>query len=202
MSQIDHILTNNTEIVSFLNHLCKKDDPINLSSHDALVGKVKIPKANEKDEVDYSDTYEKFQPKKIIWKENQGYKEMTAKILDQLLSTYDQPEHLPALAEMSSNMIAICADKCFVVKSTKNTQKKHTPKFSKEIQDAYQMHRKMCNEWRKAGRPEAADHPAKKAKLASQRNIQKKSRVEEATKAKTNHNDLMEKRTYLTFVER
>ena len=191
-SQIDHILTNNRELVSFLNHLCKKDDPLNLSSHDALVGKIKISKFKEKDDVDYTDTYEAFQPTKIIWNQNQEYQEMTANILGQLLSNYDQPEHLPALAEMSSKMIAMCAQKCFEVKQFKKSQKKQTPKFSKELQDAYQIHRKMCNKWRKAGRPEESDHQAKKAKLASQRNIQKIAREEEANKAKANHDDLME----------
>ena len=74
---------------------------------------------------------------------------------------------------MSSNMIALCAKKCFETKKTKGTYKKATPRFSRELNDAYQDHKQTCNEWRKAGRPLSADHPAKQAKLISQRRIQK-----------------------------
>ena len=115
--------------------------------------------------------------------DNQIYKDMTADILHQLLSTFDQPEHLPVLAEMSSNMIAICARKCFETRKPKGPCKKTTPKFSKELNDAYQEHKSTCNEWRKAGRPSSADHPAKHAKLISQRKIQRISRDEMANHA-------------------
>ena len=69
--------------------------------------------------------------------------------------------------------------------------KKTTPKFSKELNDAYQEHKSTCNEWRKAGRPSSADHPAKHAKLISQRKIQRISRDEMANHARANHDDLM-----------
>ena len=197
-SQIDHILTNNKDLVSFSEHLCKKDDETNLSSHDAIIGNVKIDKDKETIEKDYRDTYEAFEPEKIIWKDNQDYKDMTANILEQLLSTYDQPEHLPVLAEMSSNMIALCAKKCFETKKSKGTCKKATPRFSRELNDAYQDHKHTCNEWRKAGRPLSADHPAKQAKLISQRRIQKISREEIANHARANHDDLMA--TYKTNI--
>ena len=190
-SQIDHLLTNNTDLVSLSKHLCKLDDETNLSSHDALIGRISLDNNEETFEKDYSDTYEVFEPEKILWKDSQEYEDMTANILHQLLSTYDQPEHLPVLAEMSSKMIAICAKKCFESKKSKATQKKTTPKFSQELNGAYQEHKQNCNNWRKAGRPQSADHPAKYAKLISQRKIQKISRDEEANQARANHDDLM-----------
>ena len=190
-SKIDHLLTNNRDLVFFSRHLCKIDDPSNLSSHDALVGKIRMNANHETIETDYSDTYEAFEPRKIMWKDSQEYKIMTSNILNQLLSTYDQPEHLPVLAEMSSKMIAICAKKCFESKQSKGPYKKCTPRFSKELNNAHQRHKKVCNEWRKAGRPISSDHPAKMAKLQSQREIQKISRSEEADKAIANHDDLM-----------
>ena len=192
-SQIDHIFTNKPEIVSFLRQLCKLDEPTNLSSHDAIIGKIKIMEANdETDDSDYSDTYEEFVPKKIIWKENVEYQEMTARILKNLLTTFDQPEHLPSLAEMASNMIVMCAEKCFEWKQPKQPHKKGTPRFSKPVRDAYQNHIEICNKWRKAGRPSSNMHEAKLAKLESQRNLQKLQRDEEADKAKAQHDDLME----------
>ena len=115
-SQIDHILTNNTKIVSFLEHKCKLDDPTNLSSHDAILGKLKMYVDKDKDDTNNTHNYEDFKPNKIKWEENKEYQDMTARILGQLLKTYDEPEHLPDLAEMTSNMIALCGEKCFDVK--------------------------------------------------------------------------------------
>ena len=81
-SQIDHILTNKPEMVSFLTQPCKLDDPTNLSSHDAIIGKIKLPETiEENDAIDYSDSYEDFIPKKIVWKDNPEYQDMTAKIV-------------------------------------------------------------------------------------------------------------------------
>ena len=58
----------------------KKDDPSNLSSHDALIGRIRMSTNNESIEKDYSDTYEAFEPRKILWKESQEYKSMTSAI--------------------------------------------------------------------------------------------------------------------------
>ena len=110
----------------------------------------------------------------------QNYEEMTADILEDLFSKFDEPEHLPSLAEMTSNMIAICAQKCFKTKQSKKTSKDthriQTPFFSKIVQDAYQEHLKICKKWRKSGRPSANSHPSKIAKLESQRRLQKNTK--------------------------
>ena len=190
-SQIDFILTNKKALFTSCDQLCTKDEPQNLSSHDALVGNIKIPKQVEINDADYSDTYEAFLPKKIIWKENPIYQEQTAEILNHLLSTFNEPEHLPALAEMSSNMIALCAEKHFDAKKTRTSHKKESPRFSRELQAAYYLHKRNCKEWRKAGRPSSSNHPSKEAKLSSQRLIQKLARDEEANLAKSNHENLM-----------
>ena len=84
-TQIDYILTNNRKLVSFLKQLCKKEDPVNLSSHDALVGKISISTNKKEDDIDFTETYEVFEPKKIIWGQNEEYKDMTIKILSQLM---------------------------------------------------------------------------------------------------------------------
>ena len=56
-SQIDHIMTNKPEVVTFSMQICKIDKPANLSSHDAIIGSVKVPKTDNKiDEVDFSHT--------------------------------------------------------------------------------------------------------------------------------------------------
>ena len=193
-SQIDHIMTNKPEVVTFSMQICKIDKPANLSSHDAIIGSVKVPQTDNKiDEVDFSHTYEEFYPKKIIWEEeNLEYQGMLSRILKDLMSTFDQPEHLPALAEMSSNMIIICAEKFLQSKQPKKPQKNDTPKFSRNLREAHEYHNKICKEWRKAGRPTSGEHPAKLAKKEIQRNLQRIVRNEETDKAKIQHEDLME----------
>jgi hypothetical protein len=80
----------------------------------------------------------------------------------------------------------------FQFKQSKKPQKKQTLRFSKALSDAYSNHRRVCAEWRKAGRPCAAEHPAKAANLNSQRLIQKLLSDEESDKAKTQHEELMD----------
>ena len=60
-------------------------------------------------------------------------------------------------------MIALCAEKCFKVKQSKHSQPRKAPKFSKALNEAYQTHNRICAEWRKAGRPQSPNNPAKKA---------------------------------------
>ena len=195
-SQIDHILTNNSEAVSFLRQLCKYDDPTNLSSHDAIVGEIKLNNVTKhNNEEDFKKTYEDFTTARIKWEENEEYEEMVARVLEDLVAKFDEPEHLPSLAEMSSNMIAICAEMCFKPKKPKKAHidsQSKTPYFSKPVRDAYNEHRKICKEWRKSGRPSSNKHPAKIKKLESQRRLQKLQRDEASSQSKAQHDDLME----------
>ena len=73
-----------------------------------------------------------------------------------------------------------------------NLKKKEFPKFSKQTTEAYFEHKKICQEWRNAGRPSNASHPIKVRKLQSQRKLQQLSREEQSSKAIVLHNDLME----------
>ena len=192
-TQIDFILTNNTQAVNFVTQKCKLKEPSNLSSHDAIIGQMKISKIQTTDdETDYSDTYDEFCKKKVEWMDdNQNYKNMTTKVLNQLLETYNEQEHLPTLIEMISNMFVLSAEKCFQVKTPSRHTKKKTPTFSKALQDAHKNHIRICKEWRKAGRPSSDEHPAKLAKKESQRNLQKIARQEEHSKVTAQNDDLM-----------
>ena len=59
------------------------------------------------------------------------------------------------------------------------------------MNEAYKQHYRICKDWRNQGRPSSNLHPAKAAKLASQRNLQKIIREESASKAQRDHSDLM-----------
>ena len=194
-TQIDHILTNNCDLVKFKELNCKLFDSDNLSSHDAITGEIKIPfKLNKKsNNVCQDNCYQNFKPEKISWKECSEYERMTSLVLGELLEKYDKPEHLPALGEMISNSIALCATKCYPYKKAgqNNNKKKSTLKFSKTLRDAYHNHRKVCSLWRKAGRPPYTTHPAKLQKVLSQRLIQKIRREEDLLQTQIKHNDII-----------
>ena len=90
-------------------------------------------------------------------------------------------------------MLVISAEQNFdISRPNLNKKKKLTPGFSKEHLDAYNQHEKICNEWRAAGRPQSNLHPAKNAKLKSQRNLQHIARQEESNKSLKLHEELME----------
>ena len=75
VSQIDTILSFIPETLgielNFSEHLCKLDFSANLSAHDVIIGKMKIPPNLEKsEEKDYSATYQPFIVNKPKWEES------------------------------------------------------------------------------------------------------------------------------------
>ena len=90
-------------------------------------------------------------------------------------------------------MLVISAEQNFKTSNPKKgqTKQKKSPFFSKEHKNAYAEHVQICKEWRLAGRPVEKSHPAKNAKLLSQRNLQQIARECESSTAIKNDNDLM-----------
>ena len=122
-TQLDHLLTNSRESLSFDQIFCQLENPSNLSGHDAIIGAFKFNHVNQaNDSTDYAHTYEDFNPKRVLWKENEMYENLTYDVLSKLLNCFDQPEHLPCLAEMFSNMIVMCAEKCYQFVEKKGIQ--------------------------------------------------------------------------------
>ena len=200
MSQIDHILfylphTSDVNI-SFHEHLCQLENSSNLSSHDVILGKLNLPSMlSEKSDRDFADTYQPFLVKKPKWDESgkENYQKQTDMVLSDLFERFDGPEFIPALSEMCYKMLVISAEQNFETSKPNTTKKKRQfPGFSKEQIKAYNDHEKICKQWRETGRPQSNLHPAKAAKLESQRYLQKISRSNEAAKALKNHNELME----------
>ena len=138
----------------------------------------------------HAHSYEDFNPKRILWKENEMYEDLTYDVLNKLITCFDQPEHLPSLAEMFSNMIVLCAEKCYQTLE-KSVHKSRPQPFSPQLRQAYLKHAQICKEWRKQGRPQSATHPAKANKLESQRYLQKLQRAEYVLKSKKQHDELM-----------
>ena len=202
-TQIDHIykcIPNNSQIeVSLLHHLCKIEESSNLSSHDALIGKIKFPKESElNSQVDYSLSYSQFERKTPKWDLNnlQNYQEQTFKILNDAFETFDEPEHIPILTEIVSRTLVQSAEINFT-KQSNNTKSENAKKkisvnnFSSDIKDAYNEHKRICNDWRKAGRPNDSLNPHKQAKINSQRNLQNIRRQENSNKAQQLNEELM-----------
>ena len=175
--------------------LCKLYNFSNLSSHDAIVGRIFLPVSTSvQSEPDYSSTYCPFVVAKPKWNETglPGYQKQTAEFLQKLVNQFSQPEFIPILSELFSKMLVISAENNFeTTKPPTNQFKTKKPFFSASHKAAYAAHEKICKEWRQEGRPQDPGHPAKIGKLASQRNLQKIAREDEAMKARVDHNDLM-----------
>ena len=133
-----------------------------------------LPKETELPETDYSETYTEFRVKKPKWNLSgmDDYKAQSSKVISELMDRFNEPSHIPALTEMCSNMLVLCAEQNFDTTQPKKCSKqKKSPKFSPEHRDAYLKHEVICKEWRKAGRPSDNSHPAKIRQQESQRYI-------------------------------
>ena len=127
----------------------------------------------------------------MIWGK-EDYQKQTHMIISDLFDNFDGPEFIPALSEMCAKTLVISAEQNFETSNPNPQKKKQFPGFSKEQIKAYQDHDHICSLWRAAGRPQSNLHPAKAAKLESQRFLQRLSRENESAKALKLHNELME----------
>ena len=176
-------------------HLCLKNYSSNLSSHDVIIGALKLPIPTEETPAkDYSSSYTPFIVKKPKWNQSgmEGYQAQTERILQELTDSYDKLEFIPTLCEMFAKALVISAENNFETVTPKEKKKKNLPYFSPEYRAAHTNHKSVCSEWRRAGRPSDRLHPAKAAVLQSRRNVQHIGRIEEASKAIKNHDELME----------
>ena len=200
-TQIDHIYyfipANSKVKVELAEQLCLKENPANLSAHDVIVGNITIPvNISSKSHEDFSPSYSEFLVKKPKWSESglAGYQVQTSQIIQEMFDRFDMVEHIPLLSEMCSKMLVLSAEQNFETSNPKKGHKKkiNRPFFSKEHRIAYNEHSSICKEWRLAGRPQEKSHPARAAKLASQRRLQNISRESESSLAIKHHNELMD----------
>ena len=198
-SQIDHIyifVPEKSKVqIDFKEHLCLKNNPTNISSHDVIVGEINLPEPIEESETeDYSSSYTPFVVKKPIWNTSgmEGYQIQTDRVLLELTNSFDKLEFIPILCEMFANALVMSAEKNFDTISPKERKVgKKLPYFSSQYKEAHKRHKKTCEEWRKAGRPSDSTHPAKASVLQSRRGVQQIRRQEETSHAIKNHEYLM-----------
>ena len=89
--------------VTFHKHLCQLVSSENLSSHDAIVGRINFPSIETKnEEPDFSHTYTPFTVSKPVWSEAglDGYQNQSAQFLQNLVNQFHQPEFIPFLSEV------------------------------------------------------------------------------------------------------
>ena len=195
-SRIDHILyfipdTNRFEM-NLHSHLCTLTHSSNLSSHDVIVGNLQFERRKTSDvEADYSHTYLKFDVKKPVWNSSNlpEYQALSYNIVKYLSENFNEDEHIPLLSELCSTMLVKAAEKSLPLKPVPKVARRNF--FSQRHKVAYEEHEKVCREWRNLGRPTEKTHPARIAKLLSQRKLQKIAREEEASRAQSNHERLM-----------
>ena len=108
------------------------------------------------------------------------YQKQCADTLAYLINNFNQSE---CILELTSKMFVLWAENSFeTFTSNPSNRKEHKlPHFSLEHRQAYMEHKKICSEWRKQGRPTDKLHPARIAKLQSQRKLQYIARKESST---------------------
>ena len=82
-----------------------------------------------------------------------GYQTQSADILGELMSNFDEPIFIPVLSEMISKALVISAEENFECSQSTKKQVKNLPRFSKDVKQVYQDHKRICRDWRIAGRP-------------------------------------------------
>ena len=119
-SQIDHIyffIPDSSKVsVDFLTQLCLKENSSNLSSHDVIVGSIKLPTIpSSKSDLDHSSSYTDFQVKKPKWCDSgmPGYQLQTTQVLQNMFDRFNLPEHIPLLSETCSKMLVLSAEHNF-----------------------------------------------------------------------------------------
>ena len=68
----------------------------------------------------------------------EDYQSQSAKVITDLMNKFSEPSHIPALAEMCSKMLVLCAEQNFETKQPKRgSNKRNLPKFSAEHRAAF-----------------------------------------------------------------
>ena len=166
--------------IRFQDQLCLNNYPDNLSSHDVIVGELSLPHVPSiVSQEDYSKTYSDFVVKKPKWNISglPHYQEQVESTVKRILEEFNQPDFLPEASEMVSRALVLAAEQNFRTSNPIGLKegKAKGQSFSMERQE---LHQKSCDNWRKAGRPKEANHPARIEKLKTQRYIQMITKME------------------------
>ena len=116
-SIIDHIyyFSVNSE-ASLKHHLCKNENPENLSTHDVIIGQILLPNMkNKKVESNYSQTYSGLRVKRPDWKNGnmEAYQNDILKVLQDIFDQRDDHQNIPLLTELCSNAFVTIAENHF-----------------------------------------------------------------------------------------
>ena len=200
-SQIDHILFSipktSSVNVELFEHICSLEASDNFSSHDVIVSQVILPNdEHQADSTDYSSTYTDFSVKRPLWNSDglPLYQKKVSETLNFISNEFKEPAFLPVISELVSKALVTSAESSFPTsKPVKRSQsiKRNKIQFSEIHIAAYESHKQVCQYWRQSGRPSDPNHPAKKAKLESQRRLQKIAREEQFKRALDTHESLM-----------
>ena len=150
-SLIDLFAVSESLELSMLHHLCTLEDPHNLSSHDSLIFSTKISTNDVPDSL-HEKSYSNFKREKIIWDMEKipDYQNLAAKALKDAEDYWPQPESIPLLSSLYSNLLVTAAKLVF------NTTKPSTHfknRKSKELIKSEINLSKQFKYWKRAGRP-------------------------------------------------
>ena len=127
--------------IEFNEHICKLNVAENLSSHDVIVGKIRVSlaeKVHDKSEMIY--TYKDFEVKKPKWNSDgiPHYQKQCSDTLFYLMNEFGEPETIPILSELVSKMFVLSAETCFEtsIHKKRNHPQHNMPYFTPEHRQA------------------------------------------------------------------
>lgn len=181
-SCIDFFMISNSETIelSKLFQLCTLDNPLNLSSHDALLCSIQVPcNAGNDNNTQYSDTYTMFNQNRLVW-DSSGlaqYHKLAGDALSDALHLWNVPEGIPLLCSLFSELLVKCADMSFDSK-IKNTKSGGLIK-SKSLKKSQSILKNAFRKWKAQGKPRSSENQARQNYLRARANMQNISRLEQ-----------------------
>ena len=189
-SSIDlFVASSSLDLGATLQH-CTLDDPLNLSSHDPIECSVSVVR-NKPEKSKFKNTYTDFSRKKVVWDSSKTpeYQKLVAKSLSDALAYWDNPESLPLLSSLFSNLLVKCATLVF---DTSSIPDKSSPKLPPiKVRQAQNSLKKMFKLWKDDGKPTSISKSSRRCYTDARRNLQRIIRQEKNFLHIRQHNHLM-----------
>ena len=189
-SSIDLFVASCTLDLGATMQYCTLDDPLNLSSHDPIESSVSIIR-EKPEESKFKNTYTEFKRKKVVWDASKipEYQTLAASSLSDALSYWDNPESLPLLSCLFSNLLVRCAALVFDTHSPPSNLSRKLPPL--KIRQAQNLLKKTFKLWKNDGKPTSLNEPTKHRYAEARKNLQKLTRQEKNFHHIRQHNHLM-----------
>ena len=175
-SFIDMFVATDSLILGDTTQQCTLNTPLNLSSHDPIFNTVVVSSDQGGQNHGFSKTYTDFNRNRVIWDSDKlsKYQQLADQALSEAVKFWKNPESIPLLSTLMSNLLVKCASMVFKTSSSKN--QKLPKRVPKDIRQAQATLKKCWNIWKNAGKPGCTASAARQDYRDARANLQRLSR--------------------------